>query len=416
MSAALDALGRKWYIAVVVFVIGAGVAAALFARNSAGLIRYVATAQMRIANPAGSVQLPCSPQAAAAIAKYVPPVSETRVSINPARFTAELPAAGVMTLHYLSADAQSASDGVNAVANGLVAFCARRTADVTAAAQKALSVERARLAASLAPLDAQVGASKERTSLVAQRDELQMKLIGLQAAAKNAQAQLDAAEPVARNEIEQADPAFVALKKRLDTDLDTYTSVASAYRSTYARVIGLKNRVAIDRQQLDARRAELEEQPLELSATYRTALAAANDAQSAADVVQMQIDDLNARIAQADVVIGKSGSGSSASRSQDALAKAYQNVTAADESLRAQRAQISAGGPVELLTSSSVEQTVKTGVLAAALLSLVVALLFLLFGIILATLIGLLDRRLLTVPQFTKLYGKPVIATLLPKR
>lgn len=415
MTPLINALVQKWFIAAIVFVLGIIVAIVLYAGNVAGLMGYVATAQLRLIAPsAPGVDLPCTPDAAAVLAKYAPSTSLPASSIEPSRITTERPAQGLLTVHYTGYDPENAVSGVNSVADRLTSFCASQTRSVTSAAQQGLAQARASLATELGPLDTQTGAVKDRAALAAQRDGLNSKLVGLQATSDDAQKQLTALIPIARSEIEQADPSFVALKKRFETDLDTYASVAAAYRPTYSRVIGLQARVATDRQQLQARRDELALLPLELSATYRTALATANQAQTSVNSMQVQITAISAQIAHYDKVIGPSGG--TAAAQQEALGKAYQNIATNEANVRVTLAQIPSGGPVSVLSTTTADQVVRVGVLRSIALSLIVAVLFLLIGIVLAILIGLLDQRLLTIPQFTKLYGKPVIATLSPKQ
>jgi len=415
MKTLVDALERKWLAVVAALLAGVIVAALVYLHDSAGLIGYRATSAARVTNyTVTGMTLPCTPASGPALVPHLPAVNAGR--LMPAHISTDMAAGSVLAIHYTDPDPTVASNGANALADGLATYCATETASLTTTTVQALSTQVAALQTQLAPLDAQLGTAKDRASLVAQRDALQTKLITLEAASRTAQQAVTTAAPPARAAIEQADPLFVTLKAKLDKDLETYTTVAAQYRPTYARVVGLNERVAVDRRQLDERRRELDERPLELNPAYATALTAANAAQSTVDIAQLQLADLNARIAHDDHVIaslpaGNAG-GAAAMRTQDVLAKSYAALATQLYTMRTQVAQIPGSGPIAVIGTSSVDQVIRVGWVRAAVLSLVIVLASLVLGILLAVLLALIDQGLRTVPQFTKLYGKPVISAL----
>jgi hypothetical protein len=415
MKPLVDALSRKWFAVVAALLAGIVIAALVYVQDSAGLIAYRATSAARVTNyTVTGLTLPCTAASAPALISHLPAVSLQR--LQPVHISTDVAAGSVLAIHYTDPDAAFASTGANALATDLATYCATETASVTTTAVQSLSTQVTALQTQLAPLDAQLGTAKDRSSLVAERDALQVKLITLEAAARTAQQAVSAAAPPARAEIDQADALYVTLKAKLDKDLETYTTIAAQYKDTYARVIGLRERVTVDRQQFDNRRRELEERPLELNAAYRTAVAAGNAAQSTVDVAQLQLADLNARIAHDDHVIASlpahGASSVSATRTQEVLAKSYEALATQLFTMRTQVAQIPGSGPVSVIGTSSVDQVIRVGWLHAAILSLAIVVVSLLLGILLALLLALLDQGLKTVPQFTKLYGKPVISAL----
>ena len=424
LQPALNALTRKWFIAVGGLLLGLVAAVACYGWNWFGLRGYEATAIISVAAaPNAGVTLPCTPAtvpllAGNVVARPSPAPADVPtiapISYESQRVTTSVPAPGLVAIHYTALDEERAPTTAAQLAARVAVYCYQETAQAVKSANDSLAAQQLSLQKLLMPFDVQAGAVQQRAVLVAQLAPLQNKLIELQAAAANAQTQLAATIPVAYSEIQAADPTYQALAKRLNDDLVTYATLASEYSPKYARVIGFKQRVDVDRERLQARADELRQLPPALSKTYQTAQTAAVLAQSAVDVALAQIKAMQAQIDHDNALIKQNAGGAgNAQRSQAAYAASYAAVLTALLKQQSLLSQASVLEPVSIV--SAPDTAIETGRLRAAIAALALLVVMTVLGLALAILIGLLDQRLLTVPQFIALYGKPVIATLEPK-
>jgi hypothetical protein len=158
---------------------------------------------------------------------------------------------------------------------------------------------------------------------------------------------------------------------------------------------------------------------LMMSASYAKAFAANQTAQDTADETTGQIALYDARIAALQAKMPKAFGPSPAlleAQRQSAIAQAAYSALAKQlADVSAEQAQLAANPAVVVAGNVTDDTVLRLGERLAIEFAAAVALAFLVLGILLAILIYVLDDRLVTTQQITKLYAKPVIATLKPK-
>ncbi len=424
----LEALRRFWIVALVFFATGIVLAVASYTKNVPAFVSYRATALLGIAPVAApGVTPPCGATGIPTLARGdAAGVKAPRTS----RITASVETPTLVDVVASSGNPVNAKNDANDAAESLATYCNAHigsafSAQVAALDQQARVQQRAlsgldtkTIAASTTAADTSA-IRKQLDDLQAKHDTLQDKWVAQMVLATSAFAGLASLQPVAFDEVRAVNTRYAALQKQYNADSALYDLVASQYRPTAPRVIDLGARVATDRATLDQLRERLDvPQNLMLSATYAKAHAAAQTAQSDADQLRAQVELYDQRIAKLKATLPggvDQVAVRAAQRESTVTEKTYAVLATQAAAVRAEQARLDASPAVTVAGASTIDTVVTLGTRTALLFALGVVLAFLLFGIIVAVLALLLDDRLITTAQITKLYAKPVIATLQPK-
>lgn len=424
-----DALANQWPAALSILL--AGIVLGILVGLKAPMSQtYLATSSVRIAKPVVTgVDMPCTAGTLPALAKGADGMNATGAS--PTRVFAEAAGTDVLQIHATAPTEARANDISNHVATNLITFCDRATKASYTAVNDGLRWQIAAKEIDLSRLDAQLipaaDVSAARADLTKQRDALKGQLTtltaqqGLESATAVAKAKArDALAPAARAAIAESDSVFKALRTQLDQDSIALAAMQAHYQKGYRALLALETRVKIETDGLAAYWNYLAAKPLDLDPAYRAAEAVADQAQATLAETGNQIGAVTASIKAADAKLAKPVP--SANRAVELAAlgrqrtealKAYQALSERLNTALTEEAQIPASGPV-VIAASAVD-AVRIGLLIAVLLGVLTLLLFALAALLVALLLNM-DRRLLTVQSITKLYGKPVIATVSPRK
>ncbi|MDB5092551.1 MAG: hypothetical protein JWO85_652 [Candidatus Eremiobacteraeota bacterium] len=425
----LEALRRFWIAVLVFFAAGIVLGVASYTRNVPAFVSYRATALLGIAPVAApGVTPPCTASGIPTLAR-----SPDAIGVNPPRtshVTASVETPTLVDVIATSGNLVQASHDANDAATNLAIYCNARIDSAFSAQVAALDRQAADQQHVLAGLDTKTIAASttaaDTTAIRKQLDDLQTKHDTLEdkwaaqmVVAASASAGLVSLQPVAYDEVRAANTRYAALQKQYNADAALYDLIASQYRPTAPRVIDLGARVATDRAMLESLRVRLDvPSNLMLSATYAKAYAAAQTAGSDAAQLRAQVDLYDQRIAKLKATLpsGVDQTAVRAAQRESTVAeKTYATLATQAASVRAEKARLAASPAVTVAGASTSDTVVTLGTRTAALFALGVVLAFLLLGIIVAVIALLLDDRLITTAQITKLYAKPVIATLQPK-
>jgi hypothetical protein len=430
----------------VVIVIAIGVLVAWLA-PVAPPVRDVAAHDVTIGNVAvPGFTPPCTAASVPALAKSGAVVNKVggAPALDANAISTVLRAPGVMAVRY-AGNGPLVKSHATSLAGAVAELCNARTAAMLATLKNNLAVVQEQRQADLARVNAQlVPASRETTqaatltkrydALEAQRVDAEQKLAVQHKLARSASSQRSALRPLAARQIATKDSLSAALRAQFEKDSAALAAANAQYQDgKYPGLDALVRRVAKDRAAIVERDAQVaKSEPQTLSAEYRAAQAADDQAHAAGEGLAAQIATIKAQqkplgdeIAKHDAV---AVSVAANTLERDALLKAYNAAAAQRYAVEQQAAQIvaepqivavpqsqpKAGGPVSV--AAEPEPGVETlGAKLAAAIRIAVALAFVVLASIVALVLNAFDKRLLTVGQITQLYGKPVISILGPK-
>ncbi|MBV8748598.1 MAG: hypothetical protein JO103_02675 [Candidatus Eremiobacteraeota bacterium] len=435
ITAVQTALTKHWFAALLVAALGLVLGIAVGA-GKFNLVppAFLATASVQVGTyVVTGVSMPCAATAVPTVAKSDAVVGATK-GAQAWRVTATPVGTDAVQVHYVATTEADAMRLATDLATNLASACRTQTIaayehyNLFLADQKELrQSEMRQMDAVLLPAS---NADTSKTNLQKQQSDAQTKATtaDAQAGAANATASAkkqaqNTAVPAAQNANAQSDAAYKAMQTQLTADQAQLSTMQAKYKSGYSALTALQHKVTAEQQQLAAYKKQLDEQlPLTLDPTYRAAQDAADSAQASADDANAQATAANTALDKVNQQLAKSPSRTTSqqtylamlTRHKAELLKDYQNLSAQFNTALTQEGVIPVVGPVVL--ASSATDAVNVQVLLDALLGLLVFVVFALLAIGLALLLDLADRRLLTLEAITKLYGKPVIATLKPKR
>jgi len=436
----VDALANQWPAAL--FIVLAGIVLGILVGLKAPMSQtYLATSSLRIAKPVVTgVDMPCTAGSLAALAKGTDGLAGSGASAN--AVWADVAGTDVLQIHATAPTPLGAANTANLVASNLIELCRRVTLESYSAVNESLRRQRAVTEIELRALDTRLipaaDVTATRADLTKQRDALQAQLTtltaqqSLESATAAAKSKVrDALAPAARAAIAANDAVYKALRSQLDQDTIALRAMGSHYKDAYPALRALTQRVNIETQNLQIYSNELATKPVDLDPTYRAAEAVADQAQAALDETRNQIAAVQATLVAVNAKLGcKTAPNAQLActpvpsavakvdlaalgRQRAEALKGYQALSERLNTVLAEEAQVPATGPIA--SAAIAIDPVRIGLLFAALLGVLTLLVFALVALLVALLLNM-DRRLLTVQSITKLYGKPVIATVSPRK
>ena len=426
----VDALANQWPAALCIVL--AGIVVGILVGYRLPMAQtYLATSSLRIAKPVVTgIDMPCTAGSLAALAKGTDGLAGSGASPN--AVWAEVAGTDVLQIHSTAPTAKGAQGIVNHVGLNLIQLCRRATIDSYTAVNVNLRWQIAEKQHELRGLDEQLipaaDVTATRADLTKQRDALQAQLTmltaqqSLEAVTATAKSKArDALAPAARAAIAENDAVYKALRAQLDQDSIALRAMESHYKPGYPALQALVARVGIETQSLQNYSNFLAAKPLDLDPSYRAAEAVADQAQAALAETGNQIGAVSATLATLNAKLdGKPDPHAltkpelaALGRQRAETLKAYQALSERLNTALTEEAQIPAAGPVA--RAAEALDAVRIGLFFAVLLGVLTLLVFALVALLVAVLLNM-DRRLLTVQSITKLYGKPVIATVSPRK
>jgi hypothetical protein len=437
-----NALAEQWPWALLVLLAGvfAGVLVGLKAPMAQ---QYLATSSARLAKTVVTgVDMPCTATSLPALLKstdwFAQPASTAAnpdlmaASIVPQRMGAALAGADLVQITYVDGSDPGARARAQWLAQSLSQYCEAATVSSYRRYNLYLVTQKANRDREIVGIDRSLipatDAATLRDQLKKRQDDLKTQITALQsqataqeAVANTKSAALAALLPAAKEFNEQSDALFKTMQAQLEKDQAALSTMKAHYKPAYPALQAFDAKVTSEEEQLNAYRTTLDAKPPELDPAYRAAQATADDAKAAVLATQSQLagtqDALKSVTAQLGTIpaSGALSAGMAAvARHKAELVKQYQALSAQFGTALTEEAAIPLGGPLVVLPQPAFAPRV--GLLVAALLGLLTVLAFAVLALLLAVLLNVLDRRLLTVRSITKLYGKPVIATVPPKR
>ncbi|GAC1545582.1 MAG: hypothetical protein NVS3B16_15130 [Vulcanimicrobiaceae bacterium] len=261
---------------------------------------------------------------------------------------------------------------------------------------------------------AETGTAALDTHLLAleqQRAALAATMHGDQASASIAGRRPDLAKRLAKHEIVQNDPVFIALKGQYGRDLAQLNNVSASYTSQFPGLPGLQHTVDTEQKSLNSAMDKATAQP-DKSLAYVSALLDANKANAQLASDRAQLASIDGRIAAVTSHLSNSGGATTriASLRRDRVAgeAAYADLQLRLAKANADRTQ------AETINSLVVIDTATSASLATfsqpRVIGLALAVFCLWLAITLAYLLDNADKRLRSANDIEELYGAPVLA------
>ena len=422
------ALANQWPWALLI-VIG-GVAAGIWAGfNLPQANSYLASSSVRVAKTSVTgVDMPCTPAALPSLVKSTDVFGKVP-GVTPSSIKPELSGADVMQIGYVAPTGTSAIAQSQALAAQLSAVCKEQTRKSYESYNWFLAKQKAQRQKQIAALDARLIPASDKTAtrdqLLKQQSDLKVKIAALQSQVTVQTADVKAKRdqqagllPSAQQAIAESDPLYKGTEMQLKEARTTLTTMQAHFKPSYPPIATLNEKIASLQTQLTDYKKELDStKPPELDPDYRAARAIADQAQAALEATQSELtgaksalEDVGARLTTPTTRVAIAA----LERQKAELVKAYQTLATQFNTALTEESAIPAGGPVAVVPQPAF--AVRVGLVFAVLLGLLTLLIFVVLAIVVALLLDALDRRLLTVQSITKLYGKPVIATVRPKR
>jgi uncharacterized protein involved in exopolysaccharide biosynthesis len=426
----LAAIRRYWVVPLVGLAIGIVLGTLAYTQDIAGIKQYFAPAMLGIAPVnAPGVTPPCSAENIPTLVASPTVIGDKAAAQAAISATIQTPALVRLLGTAMTLDA--ARSGVNDAADSIAASCkvllqSAMTQQINDLNNQ-LTVIRANLAkfdkialASSATSSDAATLQKQIDDFTAKKQALEDKAVAQSVVAATASTAFEATIPVGFSEVRAADARWVALENQYNADSQLYDTVASRYKPTAPRVIDLRARVATDEATMARLRTVIDQQAnLMKSPTYAKAFDAQQSAQSVYDQLTAQIALYADRIAALQAKLPKSDATTpavlDAQRQSQIQQEQYTTLLTELAKVTAEADRVSANPSVTVAGSASDASVGVRGRFKLLAVAVAIALLCLVFGIVIAVIILILDDRLVTTKQITKLYAKPVIATLEPK-
>ena len=442
----LEVVVRRWYVMAIALILGVAVAMVIGKHAR----QFIASSAVVLTTQTGSSTSPSSPGAATAELTIQPSdltilIQSENVLSRVARDinfggTADVLGkqikahvglqADVMPIQFTDKDPNKAIAGANAVADELTRYyrelAMSRFDQLISDLRKQSTAKRADLARFDADLQRTIArdpivAGQDPTAMSLQFAALQTQRDQLEAAAKGDEKIADygvalstATLPLARHEINEDDPAFVALRKQFSADSAELHRLEAAYSSSYPGLPELRANVAREAQQVAAAQQRLNRTTPLSSKSYNLAVTDQFKAMG------QQVAD-NARLAQIDAQIaalrasvsgrlGSSVTAASMRRDRAAADSALALLQARLAAAEADRSVAGSLGSIAVISQAEYAVPATWTKPKVILLAMLAAAFWLGLGAI--ALLERFDRRLRSRKQIESLYGIPVVTSV----